>query len=306
MSVDSRVDLYVGVNVGIFGLVLPDKFVGAAAGEEASAAVSLVLKHYSFPTLNFTFSASGRLNPKGSDELKIATTLEEIEMRVKLHALDAKGMLLDDPAALAVLGLYPDDTTATTHESPLQFAPNLAGLAGALPGVGTALSGVISALGVTVPRLIPQRFPITDKAFYAGPCEFGWYARSDQEKQKEGLRYGASVLQVSRLVAAIRADITVATDWRKDVTPQMLKLSSTIAINHPELPKSPQLVDLQSPESLPLTISRDDVMSLLDVSSAELDALIDSGELKAFGSGRRRVSKGSVLRLLGLSQEEHK
>jgi hypothetical protein len=158
----------------------------------------LVLAEYSFPSLNFVYSASGSLKSKGTDDLKIATTLEEMEMRVKIIPFDRQNREVADAAALSVLGIYPDETTATKKESGFQVAPDLGALLGVIPGIGTALSGIVSALGVTVPNLFRPGFPTTDKAYMANGREFGRYTRSEEERQKEGLRYGTAVLQVRR------------------------------------------------------------------------------------------------------------
>jgi hypothetical protein len=45
---------------------------------------------------------------------------------------------------------------------------------------------------------------------------------------------------------------------------------------------------------------RDDVRSLLAITDGELNDLIQNGTLTAFGATRLRITKGSLLRALGL------
>ncbi|HWP42453.1 MAG TPA: hypothetical protein VNO14_04410 [Blastocatellia bacterium] len=65
----------------------------------------------------------------------------------------------------------------------------------------------------------------------------------------------------------------------------------------------PEPPDFQTPtdvSQLPLALDRADVKRLLGVSDVELDAIIDRGDLTAFGQGKTRVARGSLARLLGL------
>ncbi|HLG14766.1 MAG TPA: hypothetical protein VJH03_09735 [Blastocatellia bacterium] len=72
----------------------------------------------------------------------------------------------------------------------------------------------------------------------------------------------------------------------------------------PEQPKpSPKPPDFDDPTDvgqLPLVITRAEVVRLLGVSDAELDTIIDRGDLTAFGPTRARITKGSLAKLLGL------
>jgi hypothetical protein len=65
----------------------------------------------------------------------------------------------------------------------------------------------------------------------------------------------------------------------------------------------PKPFDLETATDLrnvPLVIDRPDVRKLLGVSDKELDAMIECGDLTAFGAGRERITKGSLIKLLGL------
>ena len=94
-------------------------------------------------------------------------------------------------------------------------------------------------------------------------------------------------------------------DWRDGhVNNQRIPLTKTLEVNHPEKPKTPQLSDLSSPATIPIVVPREDVRKLLAIEDDELKALISKGDLVAFGAGKKRITKGSLLDLLGLTAKE--
>ncbi|MEE8586483.1 MAG: hypothetical protein V3T83_16700, partial [Acidobacteriota bacterium] len=186
-----KVDFYADCNLGIFGLLAPEKtFMGAAVDEKTNVAIRTILSKFSFPSLNVLFSASGRLRSKDENDLKVDTKLDEMEVRVTLRALDPEGNAIPfdkngTNSPVSVLGLYPFETRVSdAEEPPVQVTPNLPAILEALapeepaaPSPGTPavpasfgfldLAGVISGLGLVFGGLFKARFSILDKALLA-------------------------------------------------------------------------------------------------------------------------------------------
>lgn len=304
-----KVDQYVDVNLGVFGLLQPKLFGGAAIGDKAASAISLVLEHFSFPVLNVLFSASGRLREKDRNDLKVETRLDEMEVRIKVVPLKKDDGPIDldrsQPSnALEVLGVFPFESEVAEPEHPrFQVTPNVSSLLSAIPAdaVLGPLTGIISGLGLAVAPLFRPKFRILEKAFVADINEFGWYRQSHEKVQQEGPHYGAAFLQVKREVRKLSVTASLATDWKGgDVDNQLDEITTVIEVKHPEPPKTPLLSDLRSPATIPLVVPREDVKKLLSVDDGELDELIKGGRLDAFGANKKQITKGSLLKLLGL------
>jgi hypothetical protein len=237
-----KLDLHADVNLGEFGLLVPNRFIGPAASRDA---IVRVLGEYSFPRLNVVFSASARLLDRDPNDLEAATRLEEMELRFVLEPRDAQDrpIAAGGSPALEVLGLYPFESRASAGEPPVTLVPRVSTILGAV-GIPSTLSGVVSGLGLTFRSLLSPRFPPMGKAFMAGPDEFGWYLRSDKETTSEGLHYGTAFLQVRRAVARIRVHGTLATDWSGGgVDNQLCQLRADLRVPHPPTPETPILPD---------------------------------------------------------------
>ena len=182
------------------------------------------------------------------------------------------------------------------------MTPNVSGILSAVGG-GGPIGGVISALGLTLAPLFKPRPKILQKTFRASASEFGWYLRSDGQAQQEGVHHTAAVLQVSRDVDKLEVIVEQISDWKKGgVDNQKIPLTKILKVNHPQKPNTPQLSDLSSPTTIPIVVPREDVRKLFGIKDVELEALIsDKGPLVAFGAGKKRITKGSLLDLLGLS-----
>jgi hypothetical protein len=291
-----KVDLYADVNLGVFGLLHPDKFSGIATRKEAGKAVSMVLKKYSFPSLNVVFSASGRLRRKDRNDLKVETRLEEMELRLTVRAMDARDRIIKAPGRLQVLGLYPYKTEATEQDPFLQLKPNLSKILSVLPSIPEAVVGIIANLGLSFGKIFAPGFPVLDKAFLASETEFGWYKRSGGERQQEGLHFGVAFLQVSRKVHKLEVEYALATDWKGGGVDSLLEPLEiqVLDVHHPPIPKTPQLVDFSSLERIPLVVPRSDAKTLLGVDDKELDTLIGPEHVAG-----PTIGQGTLLRLLG-------
>ena len=299
-----KVDLFLDVNLGVFGQVIPQKtFEGAAMEGEAKKAISIILKEFSFPVLNVIYSASGRLFVKDQYHLKVGTRLEELEVRVKIEA---------DPADVLLLGIHPMDITVSKPDEPsVQVQPKfpelLTGLTTLIPAIAP-FAGLLSGLGLIFGPLIRPKFHILDKTLLSksdqSPAEFGWYHKAHKEIQQEGPHLGMAFLGVRKNIASLRVTATLLTDWEEGkVENQETLFDDTLAIVHPEAPKTPDLYDLTDVTQLPVTLSRDVVEKLLGVTATELDDLIKDGRVVAFGSGdKQRITKGSIISALGLDK----
>jgi len=290
-----KVDLYADVNLGVFGLIRPDKSGGIAL-EAASEAVSMILKKYSFPSLNVVFSASARLRRKDRNDFKVETRLEEMELRISIRALDARNRIVKAPGRVLVLGLYPFKTEASEQDPLLQMKPNLSKILSALPSIPEAVLGIITNLGLSFGKIFAPGFPVLDKAFLASDTEFGWYKKSAGQRQQEGIHYGVAFLQVSRKVRKLEVEYALATDWKGGGVDSLLEPLDVrvLEVHHPPIPKTPQLTDFTGPESLPLVVPRNDAKTLLGVGDKELDALIGPDQIAG-----PNIGQGTLLRLLG-------
>ena len=302
-----KVDLFVDANLGGFGLLLVKQFGSVNIDDAFADAIKQVLGKFSFPVLNIVSSASGKLVKKDKNDLKVESWLEEMETRVTLKAFGSDGTQLqgqpgDVSKPLEVLGLLPSETKSSEpEEPPIQMAPNVSGILSAVGG-GGPIRGVISALGLTLAPLFKPKPKILQKTFRASASEFGWYLRSDDQAQQEGVHYTAAVLQVSRDVDKLEVVVEQISDWKKGgVDNQKIPLTKTLKMSHPRVPTTPQLSDLSSPATIPIVVPREDVRKLLAITDEELEALISDGPLVAFGAGKKRITKGSLVSLLGLS-----
>jgi len=308
-SLTPAVDFYCSVNLGSFGLVLPDRFVLADA-DKASDAIKAVLKEYTFPSLNITYSASAPLQAK-KDKYKIMTSLKEMELRLTVQPLGDKDAPLTD--GCLILGIYPDDTTVVEKKPPIQVTPDLGALVTAL-GVGSPLAAIIPALGIALPGLFRSSFPVVSKAFIAEGLSFGWYSQAAEAvAQPEGVHYGVAILQVKRdRVKSLSVSYQIKSEWDDIGGKSYPDRPSPITLRLPEAeePDTPTLTLARSTDDLPLTIVRSDVCDLLGITDDDLKALISipgdpdpTKPLKAVGPDMKRITKGSLLRLLELKQD---
>ena len=302
-----KVDLFVDASLGGFGLLLVQQFGSVNIDYAFADVIKQVLGKFSFPVLNIVSSASGKLTTKDKNDLKVESWLEEMETRVTLKAYGSDGTQLqgqpgDVSKPLEILGLLPSETKSSEpEEPPIQMTPNVSSILSAVGG-GGPIAGVISALGLTLAPLFKPKPKILQKTFRASANEFGWYLRSDDQVQQEGVHYTAAVLQVSRDVDKLDVVVEHISDWKKGgVDNQNIPLTKTLKVIHPAVPDTPQLSDLSSPTTIPIVVPREDVRKLLAITDGELGTLISDGLLVAFGAGKKRITKGSLVGLLGLS-----
>jgi len=297
------------VNLGSFGLVLPDRFALADA-DKASDAIKAVLKKYVFPSLNITYSASAPLTAK-KDKYKIMTSLKEMEVRLRVTPLGDNNEPLKE--GCVILGIYPDETSTHEKKPPIQVTPNLGALVTAL-GVASPLAAIIPALGIALPGLFRSSFPVVSKAFIADDLSFGWYSQAAEAvQQPEGVHYGVGVLQVDKeKVKALSVSCEIKSEW-DDINAQTYSPPGSpviVPLPVPQAPKTPTLTLSKSAGDLPLTIVRSDVCDLLAITDDELKSLVSpfgdddpKKPLKAVGAGLSRITKGSLLRFLELDKD---
>ena len=310
---DERVDIYFDCNLGVFGLLRPERFAGVATGDKVTEAISAILKEVSFPSLNIVFSATGRLLERGKRAMKLGALLQEAELRVTVEPLDQNGneVKFEAPARpLKILGLEPSETEA------LKFVPDI----GAIPDIPSPLVGVISGIesllgfGSSLSKIAssflgsgssdepPQpSFVLLEAATIAKANEFAFYLRSKADQLKDGTHFGVAFLQLSRKVTKLRVRATLATDWQGTrIKNQIEDFEVILDVNHPRIPQTPSITDFTATSSIPIVVPRDDVKTLLSIEDAELDELIKTKRLVSFGKESKHITKGSLINLLGL------
>ncbi len=73
---DLEVSQFVDINLGMFGLVRPQRFTGAATGTQVSEALSEILSKLTFPSLNVLYSATAKLLIQKGQMLMVGAKLE--------------------------------------------------------------------------------------------------------------------------------------------------------------------------------------------------------------------------------------
>ena len=302
----SKVDLFLNAQHGGFGLLLAKQFGGVKIDDNFAKVVKAILGEFSFPVLNFTFSASGRLLREDANDLKVAAWLEELELRINLEPVDENGHPISvtnnsDPA-LEVIGLLPSETTGAKEDPTVQISPNAVNILKALPKLAP-LPGIVSGLGLTIAPLFKPRPRVLHKAFMAASHEFGWYRRASKDVSQEGVHYTAAVLQVRRkVVAALKVLMNMESDWvGGGVDNQHETFEIPLTLSHPKEPQTPKLALPRTGSELPIVLERAEVMDILGIDKEELDGLITNGRLIAFGKSNRHISKGSLCTLLGVA-----
>ena len=300
-----KVDLFLQAQHGGFGLLLAKQFGGVKIDDKFSNAVKGILGKFSFPVLNFTFSASGKLLRKDTNDLKVATWLEELELRINLKPLGEKGGNVKDPdSALRVIGLLPSETTGAKEDPTVQISPDIENILKAIPNLAGG-AGIISGLGLAIAPLFKPRPRVLHKAFIAAPREFGWYRRASEDVSQEGVHYTAAVLQVEQRVKTLAVSMNMTSDWvGGGVDNQEMEFKSKIKLSQPPPPCTPKLALERSSSELPIVLETADVMDILGIGETTLGKLVKEGKLTAFGDSNRRISKGSLLNLLGIGNEK--
>ena len=203
----------------------------------------------------------------------------------------------------------PSETTSAEEDPPVQVSPDVGSILAAFTGSAT-VKNIVSGLGVAVTPLFKPRPRVLHKAFMAShtntfPKEFGWYRRAAEDASQEGVHYAAAVLQVNReKVKALDVAMTMTSDWVKgNVDNQEAKLNGKIELSYPTVPKTPSLALARSARELPIVLEKAQVRDILGIDENELAVLIKNSGLVAFGADKQRISKGSLLKILGIPNE---
>lgn len=211
------------------------------------------------------------------------------------------------------------------------LVPELAGVASTLakaaggalgfPVAGEIVGNAASLLGSVGPKLgldfglgeddKPKvRLPIVEKSTIASRTEFAWYLRSlaadnlrpeqNEVLLADGTHFGSAFLQLRRDVVTLRAEMELATDWRKAALPNLFEVQSIdIPVFHPPVPKTPALTNFTSVDSIRLMVPTKDVQDFLGITEQEVDSLIESNALRSFGQNRATVTRASLIELIG-------
>lgn len=329
---EAIVDVYADFNLDTFGLLLPERFTGVATGH-LTKGISKILEHFSFPSLNILFSASGRLvpipNPRNQDYLR--EQIDELQNRVTLEAYDKDDNKLSTDH-VSILGLNPSELevvtktregrdTSNAFEYKLDISAILREIAklepetdenedfpiGAIAMVASAAAqGLKLAFGGKKKDDKPKKITqITQMASITGANSFSWYMHSFGEIKKDGLHYGTAFLQVSRKVSYLKVKAEVHVDWAyikgiSNVPSTTSNFEKKIPVYHTQPPKTAVTTDFTSANSIPIVIPRNDIKGLLNIDDQDLDLLIKDNKLMAFGKEQQHISKGSLIKLLDL------
>lgn len=331
------VEVFANANLGAFGLLLPkNTFAGVSLDGKTEQAIAAVLKNVSFGSLNIVSSAAGVMFGSVEDGFGIKAHLKEIESRTKIEAFDKDGKpLRASDGAFAILGLNPAETIVKAKDSrdpstsvSAQPGVNISQLVKALlaslkeedenasnpneSGDKSALDPIelVKSLAGTIggtmglvykpDNRLEEKLFASQKPWIANDSEFCWYF-SGNPPRSEGIHHGTAFLQLSRMVAKLKVTTTIKTDFGTKAD-FVHKFVTELDVNHPSIPTTPILSDLSSPQSIPIVVPASDVKKLLNVDDSGLKKLIEMKDgLVAFGSKKQVISKGSLIKLLGLS-----
>ena len=301
-----KVHVFLDVLHGGFGLLLVEQFGNVKLAKEFGDAIKKALNDFTFPVVNFVFSAAGKLRHQDNNDLKVETRLDELQLGVTVTGLDNDGNELpeggQEEKPVKTLGLFPWQTlTAKPQGSTAKFAPSLSATLGPLT----------AGLSVAVSALLRPRPEVLLKPFMGNYNKFGWYMKSDDEKSCEGVHYAAAVLQVHRDVEQLDIRAKLQTDWiggNVDNQTITFEPDRRFEVCHPDEPKTPMLVDVTDPTTLPILLTRDMVSGLFGEDLT--DTLIDGGELKTMETSVKRsdgngmeplilITRASLLTCLG-------
>ena len=178
MASRDKVHIFFDVLHGGFGLLLVQQFSGVKLAKQF-AEINNTLTQFTFPVVNFVFSAAGRLRKKDRNDLTVSTRLDELELRlVVTHGAS------DTP--VKVIGLLPAETvTSKPKDQAAKFTPSISSIFGP----------VTLGLGVAISAFHRPRPEVLVKPFMGGENEFGWYMKSGAERSGEGVHHTAAILQ---------------------------------------------------------------------------------------------------------------
>ena len=280
MAGREKVDLFLDVLDGGFGLLLVQHFAGVKLADQFLK-INETLRGFSFPVVNFVFSASGRLREKDHNDLTVYTRLDELELRATVASAQN--------GYVKVIGLLPGETATSKLGDPAaQFLPNFSYTLGPV-GLG---------LGLAISAFRRPRSEVLAKPFLAGEREFGWYVKSGAERSGEGVHHSAAVLQVDRNTEELQIKVALATDWEGGgVNNQTLEKEKHVNISHPAAPRTPLLMDITDPAKLPALLPKAVVSAALG--EEVLKEMIDDKTLVRYGSETDYfVTRASLLALL--------
>ena len=283
MAGRDKVHIFFDVLHGGFGLLLVEHFSGVKLTKQFEE-IKKTLTDFTFPVVNFVFSAAGRLRKKDHNDLAVSTHLEELELRIVVTHGDG-----DTP--VKTIGLMPGETTTS---KPRNHAAKVA------PSISSVFGPVTLGLGVAISAFHRPRPEVLVKPFMGGPNEFGWYMKSGPERSSEGVHHAAAILQVSRNVETLKIRGELATDWEGGrVDNQTRRIETIFAVHHPAVPKSPVLLDPTDTTKWPILLRKEVVSSMLGEEA--VNEMIQNNTLVTY---RRQddhvlVSRASLLKALG-------
>ncbi len=327
--------IYADSNLDAFGLLIPERFTGAAT-DKINQGIVKILEHFSFPSLNLVFSVAGKLakHPKNPTKvLVLRALLNNFENRVSIKPLDQDGRELSRKS-LSILGLEPSATEVRTETTEAQghsstsweYKPDISAIIDKIieiekdpaksheripiAAIGMVASVAAKGLQLAFGSKKKQRRPkktteITQMASLESAHEFAWYLNSFGEVFKDGIHHGSAFLQVSKDVKYIEVTATVKVGWKyqnkiSTFPHETHEFKKRIPVYHTKPPKTALITDFTSPSSIPIVIPRKDVRKLLSIEDVELEALIKQGKLNAYGENKSVITKGSLIDLLGI------
>lgn len=247
---------YVNISPGPNGSILSyrNEQVGLHAVELIN---EKLIDEFYFPSLNITVSAASRIvtedaqykiSGKIEDKMRPLTALRQMNINVRLTALDADKSVIKDPVKpinadlkdssdfvrefgkepLLTLQIAPYETaslqgqpqpqdrwtqgiTTATNAAPALSGIGLGLVATFLNPLGKLAGGVAAVFNIACPtKNLPSQV-----SYQSSASEFGWIWREQENSNIEGIYRCMALLRTHKSVKYIRAEVELITDWKK-------------------------------------------------------------------------------------------
>jgi hypothetical protein len=209
------------------------------------------LRDYSFPSLNFAFSAAAKIMPDdvepGKLDGKISSGAELLKLNanVRIRGLDANKKPLASPRRtsataekepeikatqdsnveedpyLVVLGISPVESQFVSGESNLSkgldAVSNLSNVNLFTRFMGGVLGNPISGLTAIFKNFIPRKDSPTQVAYFCSEEEFGWRWQHVENLSTgiEGIHQASAFMRTRKELRYLQVHVDLITDWRR-------------------------------------------------------------------------------------------
>lgn len=297
-----------------------------------------VNEKYFFPSIYFIVSAMPQIEKERQKVVQNVqhwkfyepkSTIEWIDLVIKIKAVDCKNQLIEDPEQLRskvrILGLLPDETLARVEEQkPAELAGALGDLTHAfapfVPGQSEFLNAGANTASVLFRNVLyPPKLETYRYSFIKNAGTLGWYWKTDQKSLTSlvGTRRGIVLLQVQRGSEGIKKlhlSYELLAQWQGKGEPSTAVddeyvdydeigedidfsgINKCTEEHNKDIFETAEYRTLQHLEEFPMLIPQDAVCKIFQVAQRDCDARIE--ELKkeyklTIFEGTRPSSKGA-------------